>query len=108
MFRIQLAGYQAGVRQVDWCRLSSTRAGEIANSLHEVTIAPGLKGAAVRHDPACSMQAEVGIGLVMMAPARGSSKYVLVRGGALRWFSRGGAGSNAAGALTMRLIIGRS
>ena len=48
------------------------------------------------------------MGLVMMAPARGSSKYVLVRGGALRWSSLVGAGSSAAGALTMRLIIGRS
>jgi hypothetical protein len=56
------------------------------------------------------MQVEEGMGLIMMAPARGSRRYVLVRGGVLRGVSVGpgksGVGSRLAGAMEMRLIDG--
>ena len=66
--------------------------------------------AAVRQGPACSMQAEEGTGLRMIAPARGSSRYALVRDGVRRGYSvglGGGSGIKLAGMTAMTLIIGR-
>ena len=67
------------------------------------------KTAAVRQGPACSMQAEEGTGLNMIAPARGSSRYALVRDGVRRGYSMGlggGSGIRLAGITAMMLIIG--
>ena len=56
------------------------------------------------------MQAEVGTGLSIMAPARGSSRNAVVRAGVRREVSvgfGGGGGIRLAGRLAMMLIIRR-
>ena len=69
------------------------------------------KTAGVRQGPACSMQAEEGTGLSMIAPARGRSRYALVRDGVVgRGYYMGlggGSGIRPAGSTAMMLIIGR-